>query len=66
MRGRVTGRKETIKSCGFEQNVNEPCVHKIVVNSIVEFLVLYVDDIVLLRNNVGYLNDIKEWLVTQF
>ena len=55
-----------IKSYGFEQNVDEPCVYKKVVNSIVAFLVLYVYDILLIRNDVGYLTSIKKWLAMQF
>ncbi|KAA0065369.1 gag/pol protein [Cucumis melo var. makuwa] len=55
-----------IKSYDFEQNVDEPCVYKKVVNSIVVFLELYVDDILLIGNDVGYLTDIKKWLATQF
>ena len=54
-----------IKSYGFEQNVDEPCVYKKVI-SIVEFLILYVDDILLIGNDVGYLTNIKKWLATQF
>ncbi|KAL0540051.1 hypothetical protein IC582_024279 [Cucumis melo] len=55
-----------IKSYGFEQNVDEPCVYKRIINSIVAFLVLYVDDILLIENDVGHLTDIKKWLATQF
>ena len=55
-----------VKSYGFEQNVDEPCVYKRIINSTVAFLVLYVDDILLIGNNVGYLTDIKNWLATQF
>ncbi|TYK24002.1 gag/pol protein [Cucumis melo var. makuwa] len=55
-----------IKTYGFEQNVEEPRVYKKVVNSIVAFLVLYVDDILLIGNDVGYLTDIEKWLATQF
>ncbi|KAL0560594.1 hypothetical protein IC582_001003 [Cucumis melo] len=56
----------TIKSYGFEQNVDEPCVYKKVVNSIVAISVLYVDDILLIGNDVGYFTDIKKWLAMQF
>ncbi|KAL0546234.1 hypothetical protein IC582_016140 [Cucumis melo] len=56
----------TIKSYGFEQNVDEPCVYKRIINSIVAFLVLYVDDILLIGNDVDHLTDIKKWLATQF
>ncbi|KAL0540854.1 hypothetical protein IC582_020871 [Cucumis melo] len=56
----------TIKSYGFEQNVDEPCVYKRIIKSTVAFLVLYVDDILLIGNDIGHLTDIKEWLATQF
>ena len=49
----------TIKSYGFEQNVDKPCVYKKIVNSNVAFLVLYVDDILLIGKGVHYLNNIK-------
>ncbi|KAL0544221.1 hypothetical protein IC582_019334 [Cucumis melo] len=55
-----------IKSYGFEQNVDEPCVYKRIINSTVAFLVMYVDDILLIGNDVGHLTDIKKWLATQF
>ncbi|KAL0559360.1 hypothetical protein IC582_003969 [Cucumis melo] len=60
------GFDTAIKSYGFEQNVDEPCVYKRIINSTVAFLVLYVDDILLIGNNIGHLTDIKEWLATQF
>ncbi|TYJ98399.1 retrovirus-related pol polyprotein from transposon tnt 1-94 [Cucumis melo var. makuwa] len=49
-----------------QKNVDEPCVYKRIIISTVAFLVLYVDDIKLIRNEVGHLTDIKEWLATQF
>ena len=55
-----------IKSFGFDQNVDEPCVYKKIINSKVAFLVLYVDDILLIGNDVEYLTDIKNWLAAQF
>ena len=54
-----------IKSYGFKQNVDKPCVYKRIFNSTITFLVLYVDDILLIEN-VGFLTDIKHWLATQF
>ena len=36
-------RFNAIKSYGFDQNVDEPCVYKKIINSSVAFLVLYVD-----------------------
>ncbi|KAL0552323.1 hypothetical protein IC582_011432 [Cucumis melo] len=55
-----------IKSYDFEQNVDEPCVYKRIINSTVAFLVLYIDDILLIGNDVGHLTNIKKWLATQF
>ncbi|TYK14867.1 gag/pol protein [Cucumis melo var. makuwa] len=55
-----------IKSYGFDQNVDEPCVYKKFNKGKVAFLVLYVDDILLIGNDVGYLTDIKVWLADQF
>ncbi|TYK03174.1 gag/pol protein [Cucumis melo var. makuwa] len=49
-----------------QKNVDEPCVYKRITNSTIAFLVLYVDDILLIGNEVGHLTDIKEWLATQF
>ena len=46
------------KSYGFKQNVDESCVYKNIVSTVV-FLVLYVDDILLIGNDVGFLTDIK-------
>ena len=43
---------ETIKIYGFEQNVDEPCVYKYIKQKKVVFLVLYVDDILLIENDV--------------
>ncbi|TYK23767.1 gag/pol protein [Cucumis melo var. makuwa] len=55
-----------IKSYGLEQNVDESCVYKRIFNSTVAFLVPYVDDILLIWNDVGHLTDIKQWLAMQF
>ncbi|KAL0546872.1 hypothetical protein IC582_016790 [Cucumis melo] len=55
-----------IKSYGFDQNVDEPCVYKKINKGKVAFLVLYVDDILLIRNDMGYLTDVKAWLAAQF
>ena len=57
---------EIIKTYGFEQNIDEPCVYQLKANQIVVFLVLYVDDILLIGNNVKKLSDVKNWLSTQF
>ena len=57
---------EIIKTYGFEQNIDEPCVYQLKANQIVVFLVLYVDNILLIGNNVKKLSDVKNWLSTQF
>ena len=44
----------------------EPCVYKNVSGNIVQFLVLYVDDILLIGDEVGVLEYTKAWLSTQF
>ena len=46
---------ETIKEFGFSQNLDEPCVYKKTSGSAVVFLVLYVDDILLIGNDVSVL-----------
>ena len=44
---------QTITSFGFEQNLYEPCVYERHQDKEVMFLVLYVDDILLIGNDVG-------------
>jgi hypothetical protein len=41
-----------IKGFGFIKNVEEPCVYKKVSGRAVIFLVLYVDDILLIGNDI--------------
>ncbi|KAA3459009.1 gag/pol protein [Gossypium australe] len=57
---------QVIKTSGFEQNVDELCVYKRLEDGHVVFLVLYVDDILLIRNDVGTLSSVKLWLTQQF
>ena len=57
---------ETIKTFGFEKNVDKPCVYKYTKETKVVFLVLYVDDILLIGNDIGLLSDVKKWLVEKF
>ncbi|GJS06526.1 putative RNA-directed DNA polymerase [Tanacetum coccineum] len=53
---------EEIKRYGFTQNPNEPCVYKKASRSIIVFLSLYVNDILLMGNNIPMLQDVKSWL----
>ena len=42
-----------VKSFGFLQNSNEPCIYKKHDGKVVCFLILYVDDILLIKNDVA-------------
>ncbi|KAG8482959.1 hypothetical protein CXB51_022006 [Gossypium anomalum] len=46
--------------------IYEPCVYKKVSGSIITFLVLYVDDILIMGNNIPTLQSIKTWLGSRF
>ena len=50
---------QAIKSFGFEQNLDKPCVYKRQQDKVVMFLMLYVDDILLIGNDVGVMSSIK-------
>ena len=56
---------ETIKSFGFYQSIDEACVYKLRKEKSAVFLVLYVDDILLIGDNVKLLTEVKYWLATQ-
>ena len=53
---------EAVKQFGFIKNEDEPCVYKKASGSIVVFLVLYVDDILLIGNDILTLQKFKQWL----
>ena len=57
---------EVIKEFGFVQNKEESCIYKKVSGSSVSFLVLYVDDILLVGNDKNLLNSVKEYLNSKF
>ena len=57
---------ETIKMYGFKQNVDEPYVYEYIKEKKVVLLVLYVDDILLIGNDVETLSNVKKWLAKQF
>ena len=50
---------QSVKSFGFIQCPDEPCVYKRSSENVVVFLVLYVDDILLIGNDVGTLSSVK-------
>ncbi|GJZ19974.1 retrotransposon protein, putative, ty1-copia subclass [Tanacetum coccineum] len=51
-----------VKKFGFSQNRDEPCVYMKVSESYVTFLILYVDDILIMGNNIPMLQDVKSYL----
>ena len=48
------------------KNEDEPCVYKKVSRSAIIFLVLYVDDILLIGNDIPTLQSVKSWLGKYF
>ena len=55
-----------IKAFGFIQTFGEACIYKKVSGSSVAFLILYVDDILLIRNDIEFLDSIKGHLNMSF
>ena len=55
-----------IKAYGFIQTFGEACIYKKVSGSSVAFLILYVDDILLIRNDIDFLDSIKGYLNKSF
>nr|GEV92204.1 putative retrotransposon protein [Tanacetum cinerariifolium] len=54
--------EEEIKRLGFAQNLDEPCVSQKASESNVTFLILYVDDIIIMRNHIPMLQSVKSYL----
>ena len=50
---------QSVKSFGFIQCPDEPCVYKRSNENVVVFLILYVDNIFLIGNDVGTLSSVK-------
>ncbi|KAK8656121.1 hypothetical protein V6N13_108680 [Hibiscus sabdariffa] len=57
---------DAIKEFGFIRNEDEPCVYKKFSGSIVSFLILYVDDILIIGNDIPTLQSVKAWLSSCF
>ncbi|GKC86399.1 putative retrotransposon protein [Tanacetum coccineum] len=53
---------DEIKKFGFSHNRDEPCVYVKASGSYVTFLILYVDDILIMGNNIPMLQDVKSYL----
>ena len=57
---------EVVKGFGFIKNEEEACVYKKASGSSVAFLILYVDDILLIGNDIPMLDSIKTSLKNSF
>ncbi|GJZ74271.1 putative RNA-directed DNA polymerase [Tanacetum coccineum] len=57
---------EEIKRFGFTQNIDEPCVYQKASGINVTFLILYVDDIIIMGNHIPSLQSVKEYLGKYF
>src|SRR3990170_8819677 len=55
-----------IKAYGFIKTFGEACIYKKVSGSSVAFLILYVHDILLMGNDIEFLESIKEYLNKSF
>ena len=53
---------EAVKEFGFIKNEDEPCVYKKASGSVMVFLVLYAEDILLIGNDIPTLQKVKQWL----
>nr|GEY86254.1 hypothetical protein [Tanacetum cinerariifolium] len=57
---------DEIKKFGFTQNPDEPCVYIKASGSYIAILILYVDDILIMGNNIPMLQDVKSYLGRSF
>ncbi|THG28111.1 Ty1/Copia family ribonuclease HI, partial [Naasia lichenicola] len=57
---------QVIKDNGFVRSVEEPCLYIKSSGSKIVFLVLYVDDILLIGNDIPLLSSVKAWLKNHF
>ena len=57
---------EIIRSSGFLKNSEESCVYQKASGSMVVFLILYVDDILIIGNDIGMMQGVKAYLCKNF
>ena len=57
---------KVIRTYGFIRNEEESFIYKWVNDFVVVFFILYVDDILLIENDISALQEIKVWLLSQF
>ena len=48
-----------VKDLWFEKSVDEPCVYKLIKGRSMVFLVIYIDDILLIENDVKVLSEVN-------
>ena len=65
-RSRNISFDKVIKAYGFIQPYSEACIYKKVGGSSVAFLILYVDDILLIGSDIEFLGSIKGYLNKSF
>ena len=57
---------EIIKEYDLVQNEDDPCVYKKVSGSALTFIILYVDDVLLISNDILMLTSVKACLSLKF
>ena len=57
---------EIIRLSGFIKNEKKPCVYKKLSGSMTVFLVLYVDDNLIIGNDIGLMQSVKAYLCKNF
>ena len=57
---------DTITSFGFKENIVDWCIYLEISGSKFIFLILYVDDILLISNDIGLLHETKKCLSKNF
>ena len=57
---------EAIKLFDFIKNEEEPCAYKRISEIVITFLILYMDDILLIENDIPILTMVKRWLSKKF
>ena len=60
----IYGLKQASRS--WNLTFDEACAYKYIKGKVVVFLVLYVDDILLIGNDVETLSNVKKWLANKF
>ena len=57
---------EIIRLFGFLKNAEESCVYQKVSESMIVFLILYIDEILIIGNDIGMMQSVKAFLCKNF